>query len=143
MDYLNSNITVRIKPVKILRHMFTTDAATGMICMITVILSICSTVQFIRYLFDNTLFTDSEAWSYFLTTALMCGIFATIYFLEKCKLEETAEMRLKEKMQQQKQREIVKKQQQRKNNTQVKKKQVSAETQKSYMEGHKPKQKIS
>jgi len=102
-----------------------------------------------RFLCDNTTAAAEEVWSFCLTGGLTAALFSITYFLEKCRLEEAAEEKLKEKRKQERQRQIRRKEREKARLAETEKKKQAEKTKnakstsKTYIEGQKQKRKIS
>lgn len=149
MNY-SDNISVRIRPEKVVKYMFAKDGATSIVSITSAGMFAVAVIKFIRFLCDNTTATGKEAWSFCLTGGLSAALFSITYFLEKCRLEEAAEERLKEKRKQERQRQIRQKERGKARLAADAEKKKPAEkgksaksTSKTYMEGQKQKRKIS
>ena len=105
MNY-SDNISVRIRSEKVIKYMFVKDGATSIVSITSAGLFIAAVIKLIRFLCDNTTAASEEVWSFCLTGGLTAALFSITYFLEKCRLEEAAEEKLKEKRQQERQRRI-------------------------------------
>lgn len=98
---------------------------------------------------DNTTAAAEEVWSFCLTGGLTAALFSITYFLEKCRLEEAAEEKLKEKRKQERQRQIRRKEREKARLAETEKKKQAEKTKnakstsKTYIEGQKQKRKIS
>lgn len=149
MNY-SDNISVRIRPEKVIKYMFAKDGATSIVSIASAGMFAVAVIKFIRFLCDNTTATGKEAWSFCLTGGLAAALFSITYFLEKCRLEEAAEERLREKKRQSRQRQIRQKEREKARLTADAERKKPAEkakstrnTSKTYMEGQKQKRKIS
>ena len=127
MNY-SDNISVRIRPEKVIKYMFAKDGATSIASITSTGMFAVAVIKFIRFLCDNTTATGKEAWSFCLTGGLAAALFSITYFLEKCRLEEAAEERLRADAEKKKSAEKVKN---------------AKNISKTYMEGQKQKRKIS
>lgn len=147
MNY-SDNISVRIRPEKVIKYMFAKDGATSIVSITSVGLFIAAVIKFIRFLCDSTTATAKEAWSFCLTGGLSAALFLITYFLEKCRLEEAAEEGLREKKRQSRQRQIRQKEREKARLVEAEKKKPAEKTSaksasKTYIEGQKQKRKIS
>lgn len=149
MNY-SDNISVRIRPEKVIKYMFAKDGATSIVSITSAGLFIAAVIKFIGFLCDSTTATAKEAWSFCLTGGLMAALFSITYFLEKCRLEEAAEERLREKKRQARQRQIRQKEREKarlaadaEKKKQAEKTKSAKNTSKTYIEGQKQKRKIS
>lgn len=124
MNY-SDNISVRIRPEKVIKYMFVKDGTTSIVSITSAGLFVTAVIKFIRFLCDNTTAAAEEVWSFCLTGGLTAALFSITYFLEKCRLEEAAEEKLKEKRKQ------------------AEKTKNAKSTSKTYIEGQKQKRKIS
>lgn len=124
MNY-SDNISVRIRPAKVIKYMFVKDGTTSIVSITSAGLFVTAVIKFIRFLCDNTTAAAEEVWSFCLTGGLTAALFSITYFLEKCRLEEAAEEKLKEKRKQ------------------AEKTKNAKSTSKTYIEGQKQKRKIS
>lgn len=148
MNY-SDNISVRIRPEKVVKYMFVKDGATSIVSIASAGMFAVAVIKFIRFLCDNTTATGKEAWSFCLTGGLAAALFSITYFLEKCRLEEAAEERLREKKRQSRQRQIRQKEREKARLVEAEKKKPAEKTKsaksasKTYIEGQKQKRKIS
>lgn len=148
MNY-SDNISVRIRPEKVIKYMFAKDGATSIVSITSAGLFIAAVIKFIGFLCDSTTATAKEAWSFCLTGGLMAALFSITYFLEKCRLEEAAEEMLREKKRQARQRQMRQKEREKARLAETEKKKQTEKTKsaksasKTYIEGQKQKRKIS
>lgn len=144
MNY-SDNISVRIRPEKVVKYMFVKDGATSIVSITSAGMFAVAVIKFIRFLCDNTTATGKEAWSFCLTGGLAAALFSITYFLEKCRLEEAAEERLRDKKRQsrQKEREKARLAADAEKKKQAEKTKSAKSTSKTYIEGQKQKRKIS
>ena len=148
MNY-SDNISVRIRSEKDIKYMFVKDGATSIVSITSAGLFIAAVIKLIRFLCDNTTAASEEVWSFCLTGGLTAALFSITYFLEKCRLEEAAEEKLKEKRKQERQRRIRQKEREKARLAEAEKKKPAEKaksarnTSKTYIEGQKQKRKIS
>lgn len=148
MNY-SDNISVRIRSEKVIKYMFVKDGATSIVSITSAGLFIAAVIKLIRFLCDNTTAASEEVWSICLTGGLTAALFSITYFLEKCRLEEAAEEKLKEKRKQERQRRIRQKEREKARLAEAEKKKPAEKaksarnTSKTYIEGQKQKRKIS
>ncbi len=148
MNY-SDNISVRIRSEKVIKYMFVKDGATSIVSITSAGLFIAAVIKLIRFLCDNTTAASEEVWSFCLTGGLTAALFSITYFLEKCRLEEAAEEKLKEKRKQERQRRIRQKEREKARLAEAEKKKPAEKaksarnTSKTYIEGQKQKRKIS
>lgn len=148
MNY-SDNISVRIRSEKVIKYMFVKDGATSIVSITSAGLFIAAVIKLIRFLCDNTTAASEEVWSFCLTGGLTAALFSITYFLEKCRLEEAAEEKLKEKRKQERQRRIRQKEREKARLAEAEKKKPvekaksARNTSKTYIEGQKQKRKIS
>ena len=148
MNY-SDNISVRIRPAKVIKYMFVKDGTTSIVSITSAGLFVTAVIKFSRFLCDNTTAAAEEVWSFCLTGGLTAALFSITYFLEKCRLEEAAEEKLKEKRKQERQRQIRRKEREKARLAETEKKKQAEKTKnakstsKTYIEGQKQKRKIS
>ena len=74
MNY-SDNISVRIRPEKVIKYMFVKDGTTSIVSITSAGLFVTAVIKFIRFLCDNTTAAADEAWSFCLTGGLTAALF--------------------------------------------------------------------
>lgn len=86
MNY-SDNISVRIRPEKVIKYMFVKDGTTSIVSITSAGLFVTAVIKFIRFLCDNTTAAAEEVWSFCLTGGLTAALFQLHTFLKNVGLK--------------------------------------------------------